>query len=354
MRITFVLPNWSSKPIGGYKVVYEYANHLVIRGHRVCVIHPLLLSPQETDLKQKVKFYLRLVKYLIMKIKKLKWFRISPEVGMLIVPNLKEKYIPYGDVIVATAWQTAEWVNQYAPDKGEKYYLIQHYEIWSGNEKRVEATLRFPLKKIVISKWLKRMVEEMGEKVEGYIPNGLDFNHFRIMSPPENRNPRVVGMLYSKIDWKGSEDGIKALILVKQQVPDLQAIFFGVSSRGKDIPNWVEYHQNPESDKLLDIYNRCSIYLGSSWYEGWFLPGAEALACGCALVTTDSLGIREYAIHEKTALISQPKDPHELAQNIVRLIQNNNLRSNLSKNGHLHVQRFTWEKAVDLFEKVVS
>jgi glycosyltransferase involved in cell wall biosynthesis len=313
-----------------------------------------LLFPREADLKQKFKFYLRWVKYSVMKIKKLKWFRISPEVRLLIIPNLKEEYIPYGDVIVATAWQTAEQVNGYDQDKGRKYYLIQHYEHWSGEEKRVKATFRFPLKKIVVSKWVNEIIEEIGEKNTTHIPNGLDFNHFKIINPLEDRDPKRVGMLYSRIDWKGSKDGITALNLVKQQIPDLQAVFFGVSGKGKDVPQWVEYHQDPKPNELLNIYNSCSIYLCPSWYEGWYLPGAEAMACGCALATTDCLGIRDYAIHEKTALMSQPKNPEKLAQNIIRLIRDKHLRFNLAQNGHEFIQKFTCEKAVNLFQKVIS
>jgi glycogen synthase len=40
MRITFVLPSAARVPAGGYKVIYEYANHLSDRGHSVTVIHP--------------------------------------------------------------------------------------------------------------------------------------------------------------------------------------------------------------------------------------------------------------------------------------------------------------------------
>ena len=42
-RVTFVLPGHGKNPIGGYKVAYEYANHLQARGHEVTVIHPTRL-----------------------------------------------------------------------------------------------------------------------------------------------------------------------------------------------------------------------------------------------------------------------------------------------------------------------
>ena len=355
MVITFILPGISPwKPVGGFKVVYEYANHLSKRGHRINVVHPLILLRGKISIKKRVGIPLILGLNYLFGLPKVSWFNISPKVNMLVVPSLEERFIPNGDVIFATAWQTAEWVSKYNQNKGKKYYLIQHYEIWSGDEEKVRSTWKLPLKKIVISKWLKDIAEEMGEKIAGYVPNGLDFNHFWIKNPIENRNPKRVGMLYSKTVWKGSEDGIKALCLVRKQIPDLQGVFFGVSSRGKNVPRWVEYYQNPRPDKLLNIYNSCSIFVGSSWYEGWFLPGSEAMACGCAVVSTDCGGIREYAEHGVNALLSPPKDPQALAQNILRLLEDDDLRVRLAKAGYERIQKFTWGKAVDEFEKVIS
>jgi glycosyltransferase involved in cell wall biosynthesis len=77
------------------------------------------------------------------------------------------------------------------------------------------------------------------------------------------------------------------------------------------------------------------------------------MACGCALVTTDSLGVREYALHEKTALISEPKNPEKLSHNIIRMLRDNDLRISLAESGHKFIKNFTWEKAVNEFEKVL-
>jgi len=78
----------------------------------------------------------------------------------------------------------------------------------------------------------------------------------------------------------------------------------------------------------------------------------EAMACKCALVTTDNGGCRDYAIHGKTALVSQPKNPEELAENLVRVLENEELLKTIAQNGYDHVRQFTWDKAVDKMEEV--
>lgn len=335
-------------------MVYEYANRLSERGHQVNVVHPLLLFPDEARLKQGIKAFALWMADHFLRRAKVKWFSVSPRVGLLIVASLKEENIPKGDVIIATAWQTAEWVNRYSQDKGEKFYLIQHYENWSGPEERVKATWKMPLKKIVIARWLVEKAKELDEEVVAYIPNGLDFMHFCIRVPIERREPARVSMVYDPSTWKGPKDGIDALNMVKDEIPSLSAILFSKYPKGPEVPKWIEFYKNPPQEKIPQIYNSCSIFLHSSRSEGWGLPPAEAMACGCALVTSDSQGVLDYAIHQETALVSEIKNPTGLAQNILKLVKDNNLRISLAKRGNQYVQRFTWEKAMSKFQEVIT
>jgi hypothetical protein len=47
MRVVFLLPRFSRRPIGGFRVVYEYARRLGARGHTVTVVHPRALDPHD-------------------------------------------------------------------------------------------------------------------------------------------------------------------------------------------------------------------------------------------------------------------------------------------------------------------
>jgi glycosyltransferase involved in cell wall biosynthesis len=355
MRITFVLPGWAKSPVGGFKIVYEYANRLSARDYQVCIVHPLSISDTNVDvirrcnhiLKSKIYSFLGIIGRL-----NVRWFNVLPRVKLLITPTLAEKHIPSADVIFATAWQTAMEVNNYKVDKGKKFYLIQGYEVWSGSKDTVDATWKMPLKKIVISRWLEEVALSMGQNAR-YIPNGIDFSRFTTTQAINKRDPRTIGMLYHVHDWKGSAQGIEALQMVKNKFPTIKAIFFSVYRPGPDLPPWIEFHRNPSLEKLLEIYNACSIFVSPSWTEGWGLPSAEAMSCGCALVCTDNKGVREYAIHEKTALISRVNDPESLAENIIRLIENNALRIEMAKRGNEFIRQFTWEKALERLEAVI-
>ncbi len=371
MRITFVLPGLSRVPVGGYKIVYEYSNRLAARGRRIAVVHPYAPALMRAAsggppahwkerVRQRIWPHLRQWRSGARGPKRnsrlVPWFDVRPDVRLLLVPDLSEKFMPDGDAIFATAWQTAHPVHQLSAAKGRKFYFIQHYETAEGapDEARVRATWTLPLHKVVSAQWLLQIAAGLGEeKRTTYIPYGMDFSHFEMTTPPQARPPRV-GMLYHRDPWKGSADAIAALTEARAQVPQLQAVAFGTPPRPPDFPAWMEYAQTPSPQALNALYNGCSIFLQASWSEGWGLTASEAMACGCALLTTDNGGSREYAEAEITALVAPIKNPPALAAQLLRLLRDDALRQRLAHAGHAHVRHFTWERAVDSLERLLK
>jgi glycosyltransferase involved in cell wall biosynthesis len=356
-KITFLMPRWGTKPIGGFKVVYEYANYLAERGHEVSIIHPAMLLVEESLSKLPLNGKLREIwKYVRNRVtgdfKPTAWFNVSPKVKLLWVPNLAAKHIPDGNAIIATAWQTAEWLENYPQSRGKKFYLIQHLETWSGSEERVFATWKSPLEKIVIARWLQKQAEAFGHTAH-LVHNGLDFQTFRQEKPQEEREPRHLLMIYHTLDWKGSADGLAAYAIARKQEPGLRLTLFGMMGPPNPMPEGAEFFPNPPQSVLRDLYNGASIFISPSWTEGFPLPPAEALQCGAALVGTDIDGTAMYAIHEKTALLSPVKNPEAMAANILRMLRDTELRLRLARNGHEFIQQFTWERAGAALEKIL-
>ncbi len=356
MKITFVLPDYCLKPVGGAKVVYQYANQLVSRGHAVSVIHPRFMRNVKYPKKNWFMSQASKVYRSIYRPKKRSWQAIDDRVKMTYVREPVPGNIPDADFVIATAWSTAEYVKDYAGSKGRKLYLIQHYEIWDGPADRVADTWRAPLKKIVIAKWLYEKGLELGvdRNDMAYIPNGIDHGIFRVINGIENR-PGRIAMMYHTAEWKGSSDGIRAIELAREQVPNVQAVLFGRFKRPVSIPGWIEYRYFPGETELIEgIYNKAGIFICSSWTEGAPAPPAEAMACGCALVSTSCTGIDEYAEDGTTALLSPPKDPESMAKNLIRLLKDDRLRVRIATAGVEHIKRFTWKRAADQLEKLMQ
>ena len=350
MKITFVLPFDGRHPVGGFKVVYEYANRLVEMGHNVTLMHPagLYLGARKHD-----GWLRNIVKYLIFLPTRhdlpKRWFELDSRVVVRWVPSLKQCFIPCADVIIATAWETAEWVANYRADRGRKFYLIQHLEDWSGDRDRVLNTWKLPLHKIVISRWLGDLANSLGESSE-YIPNGLDFRQFGVDNDPAQRDPNNILMLHHSLEWKGTKDGLSAVEQVRLARQDVKLTMFGVEApKTGELPDWVRFEQLPTKARLRQLYNEAAIFVSPSWAEGWALPPAEAMQCGCATVLTD-IGGHEYAIHGRTSLLSAPRDIEQMAQNIEALLVDNDLRMRMASAGVAEIAQYTWTRATAALE----
>lgn len=357
LTITFLLPLPGTDPIGGFKVVYEYANYLAARGHHVSVVHPALFRIDQPLSRQSPRKAFQTIRLYRRNqrtggFKPTSWFNVSPAVNLLWVFSLDAKHIPNADVVIATAWETAEWAQHYPASKGRRFYLIQHLETWSGPEARVLATWKAPLKKIVIARWLQQIAEDLGEPAH-LVHNGLDFTRFTLTTPQDARDPDSLLMISHSLDWKGTADGLAAFLLAREQRPSLRLTLFGLSQPTLALPEGVTFHFNPSQQLLTQLYNQASIFLSPSWAEGFPLPPAEALQCGAALVATDIPGTAMYAIDGQTALLSPIKDPAALAANLLRLVEDPALRLQLARAGHKLIQQFTWEKAGAAFEAIL-
>lgn len=350
LEILFVLPSVATSPVGGFKIVYEYANRLSQRGHRVGVAHMTGLGAGNSLTDRALSW----VKYLARKLggrqRMVPWFPIHPSVDLRLMRPRQHVQTLRADVVIATAWQTAEFLSGDWSPHQTHFYLIQHLETWHSDEERVLATWHAPFRKIVIAPWLQEFGNSIGEQ-SYYIPNGLDFERFHLTSDIEHRAGPSAMMLYHSAKDKGSADGIAALSLVREQLPNLRGIAFGVPARPASLPEWMEYYQCPEQGLLRDLYNQTQVFVAPSWTEGWGLPASEAMCCGVALAATDVGGHRAFSMHAKTALLCPPQQATALADNILLLLRNADLRIRIANCGHARIRQFTWERSVSQMEE---
>ena len=69
------------------------------------------------------------------------------------------------------------------------------------------------------------------------------------------------------------------------------------------------------------------------------------MQCGCAVACTDNKGYLEMAKDGVTALVSPVKDYKALAENIIKLIEDDQLRHTIAQNGNEFIHEFDIEKS---------
>jgi len=326
-KITFIVPETSVVPSGGHKIVYGYAVRLQKYGYNVSVVSYAKLK-KNTLLKN----ILRYLFYKPFYKKRVAFFVNEIEIKWVFTPN--KHNVEDGDFIFASSCDSAFIVNDLPKSKGEKFFLIQ------ADDKNLKEALKLPLKKIAVSSWLA----SLGDITE-IIPNAVDKKEFFTEIPPEKRNPLSILLLHNALPAKGTLDGIKAAVELKEEFPNLEINIFGVCS-GKSLPKWMKYRKKMSSQKLRNIYNASAIYVSTSYSEGCGLIIMEAMNCSCAVIATDIPGHSDFLIDENVALRYEAKNIEELKNKIRFLLKNPDELIRIAKNGNAYIQKFSWEENV--------
>ncbi|MGE5804680.1 MAG: glycosyltransferase family 4 protein [Ignavibacteria bacterium] len=113
-------------------------------------------------------------------------------------------------------------------------------------------------------------------------------------------------------------------------------------------PGWIEQEDLPA------IYSMAEMYLYPSNVEAFPIPITEAMACGTPIVTSDANGLREIA--GEAAFFVDPSNPREIAEAVLKVLNSDDVKNNLSKKGLERSKLFDWDKCVrntlELFEGV--
>jgi L-malate glycosyltransferase len=320
----------SRRIYGGLTSNFHLANGLVQRGHEVSVVHVDLLG------------------FGIGQVADLPWFTFDERVDHQFVEYVDYRSFPDADFVFTMSEQDGIPPTR----KGLPLLTIRAHGLYTPRASNDQPFFA-PYPKVVPARWLVDIGRRLGVRQEQLVlvPNGIDHEKYRLTRPIEGRSPRA-SMVHSNHPTKGSPIGLQALALVKQEIPEFEAVVFGHTEPRQQIPPWITFRLDPPQREIVDkIYNRSAVFISPSLVEGFGLPCVEAMACGCALVTTDNGGSREYAIPGQTALVCPPKDSRSMAANITELLRDEGHRVSLSRRGREYVTRFDWETSTETLER---
>lgn len=346
MKINFILP--FTNPTGGIRVVFEYANWLTNMGHNVvCYVPMLAYKFNKKSLPQLLKAS---IGNTVKRGTRVKWMNLN--FSIKLVPCINNSFIRTADVTIATAWPTAYSVDKLDGKVGKKYYFIQHYETWSGPEDLVDGSYRLKLNHITIASWLKELMEKKFKAQNvSVVLNGNDLIVDKHFEKVINKPKRVL-MMYSSLNWKGFEDGLKTFEEVKKNHKNLELVLFG-NERGEGIPHYARFVEKPNRNQLKELYMTSDIFIFPSRFEGWGLTAIEAMACKCAVVGTAVGCMEDVGVHRKTVMLSEPQDINQMVVNLTELVENEELLRRISQEGYLKAITLTWINSAAKMENLL-
>lgn len=110
------------------------------------------------------------------------------------------------------------------------------------------------------------------------------------------------------------------------------------------------------NQELPAIYSMASLFLYPSLRESFGIPILEAMACGVPVITSNTSAMPEVA--GDAAVLINPENPEELGENILRVLEDDNLRQRLVEKGLVQFKKFSWKnnarQTLDLYRNVLQ
>jgi len=198
------------------------------------------------------------------------------------------------------------------------------------------------------------------------VPNGVDL---QIFFPRQSRtmilkrlglNPdaRMILYLGGFRPLKGPTFLIEAVEKIREKFEDLKVVFVGNPEHPLEryyvkstlnlikqfkLENMICVVKKIPFGQLPEYYSAADALIVPSIYEALGKVALEAMACGTPVVASAVGGLTQLISDGKTGILVRPGDPEELAEAMVRIITDTDLRKKLSLEAKQLVKgQFTW------------
>lgn len=236
---------------------------------------------------------------------------------------------------------------------------------------------------VTVSRFTKSTIVEMFGIPEGkirLISNGVDLDECCLQSPANTpldtiKHPKKA-LLFSVgrlIKRKGFDMAIEAMVLVHRKYPDAQLVIAGEGEKQNELEARIK-ELNLEDvvtmvgrlshDELMNIYQDCDIFLmpnrelENGDTEGFGLVFLEANAFKKPVIGGNAGGAVDAIVHGKTGLLVDGRSAEDIANAIIRLLEDEDLRKEMGEGGYQWALQNDVRKKADEFleycEEVVA
>jgi glycosyltransferase involved in cell wall biosynthesis len=186
-------------------------------------------------------------------------------------------------------------------------------------------------------------------------------------SPDGTKGRYLIGHVGRLKKYKSVDHLLRAFQIVLKEIPDARLTIVGDGdfrsdlerhARQLSVADRVEFTGYLSQTEKVRHLNRMTIAVDCSAKEGWGLTVVEVNACGVPVVASDVPGLRDSVLDGKTGLLYEYGNIEQMAQKILLLLRDENLRNRMSADALAWGRSFNWDesakKMVDFLEKVTA
>ena len=203
------------------------------------------------------------------------------------------------------------------------------------------------------------------------VHEGIDLGHVEAAPPADlhadlwlPHGSPVVGNVAALVPHKGQRHLIEAAAIVVTRVPDARFVIAGEGELRPALERQIKDHHLEKHvflagfrPDILSVHKGFDIFVMSSVTEGLGTSLLDAMACGKPIVATTAGGMPEVVADGATGLLVPPRDHQSMAEAIVKLLTNPELRARMGGAGLARVRaKFSAERMVqdtlDVYRRV--
>lgn len=183
------------------------------------------------------------------------------------------------------------------------------------------------------------------------IPNGVDTSLFRPLSDVHRQKNRVITINSADVPLKGLGYLLQAVAALTHR-RKIRLIIIGAPKKNSTITrlirrlgigDQVRFTGRIDNTAFIREYNRASVAVVPSVYEGFGLPAAEAMACAIPVISTTGGALPE--VVGSAGILVPPADAGALARALDDLLDDGNRMDDLGQAGYQRVRcHFSWEQ----------
>ena len=199
---------------------------------------------------------------------------------------------------------------------------------------------------MVPSEFVARSLTKHGVPAEKIRRVHFGFEPTRFRPMPEVKTDNTFRVMF--VGTISLQKGVQYLLeaFKRLNLPDAELVLVGGSfSDSKTfLPKYEGLYRHvpfvPNED-LVPLYNSASVFVLPSIQDGFGMVVYEAAACGLPVITTENVGAS--LTDGEHGFVVPIRDPDALADRLLRLYQDADLRRAMGEAARQHVQRFTWQ-----------
>lgn len=155
---------------------------------------------------------------------------------------------------------------------------------------------------------------------------------------------------------------LKAFEIVRKTIPNAKLVLVGPEHDEGELRKAVESKGLQNEVLLLGwrsdvpmLLHLADVYVASSKSEGLGLNLIEAMACNLPVIASNNRGHLETVIHEKTGFLVEINDSEAMANYVLQLREDAELRKRMNETAQVEIEKFGTEEAMkELVEMVVK